>query len=101
MYQAFCLPSLGCRGCSSSQYPWGCEELKGVLPFSQEVLPGGLGSCDPRYWGELAKAWGSEVKRHILQIPDRVEAAEGAPFPIPALTWDWSIGTAEVEEELV
>ena len=69
--RAFCLPSLGCRGCSSSQYPWGCEVLKGVLPFSQEVLPGGLGACDPKYWGELAKAWGSEVKRHILQIPDR------------------------------
>ena len=35
----------------------GSEVLKGVLPFSQEVVPGGLGLCDPRYWGELGLAW--------------------------------------------
>lgn len=51
--RTFCLPPLGCHGCFSSQYPWGSEVLQGVLPFSQEVVPGGLGSHDP----SIGESW--------------------------------------------
>lgn len=64
---------------------------------------GGPGSCDPRCWREgLAKAWGFEVKGHILQIPaGGWKQRKAPPSLISALAGSWGTGqTAEVGREV-
>lgn len=89
--KASCLPSLCCPGCFSSQSHWGPEVLRGVFSLSQEIAPEGhvLGGAG------LTKAWGSEVKGHILQIPGGGWRQLKVP-PLPNISsggvlghWDW------------